>query len=389
MKYPLPRWFAVALLVFASLGAQDQPARPAIAPPDLVLAAAGGDDVPIAAYGLGDGGVQRPFGRLRFEALESASAGDAIDCVTPGGVRVRCRSVGVMLKFPSGCAVLLGPDGTLHLRSGERAGPFAWGVELRLADGSAVRVSLAPSRRDRVREVVVVAGDRQLQPWHRGKPAERAARAAGWAGVRLVCCGDGGDLYRPYALGPLLVLDRQLVAEARAEQAPAERLVLLTDPIRTSLQTMQRGHREANTEVRRAISAVAAVADRASAIFPAGAGLMRAEQDRARWTLRGGFELEIDFGGPLAPRLQLFAGRQPVPMVEWTLGPASAAYLSNPRDDQPGKRWHGNGTRLPRAVPELQVREHLDERPRALQILRRFERRRPTIATPPPAGSVR
>ena len=59
-------------------------------------------------------------------------------------------------------------------------------------------------------------------------------------------------------------------------------------------------------------------------------------------------------------------------MIEWTLGPASAAYMSNPRDDQPGKRWHGNGTRVPAAVTGLQARDHLQERAYALEVMRRF-----------------
>ncbi|MFK7740855.1 MAG: hypothetical protein AB8H80_11085 [Planctomycetota bacterium] len=340
--------------------------------PEVVLADSV-DPVRVREFGLGDGGVRSVIGRrgamLQFDRKDG--------CITPGGVRVICRPVGVVLIFPSGRELLLGPDGTLHLRSGERAGPFPSGLEFRLADESRVRVLLAQSRKSRVRDVWVVHGDRCLQPWRRGKAVKRdgSRRERPWAGRSVACLGDGGDIYRAVALGPLIALERLLVAEEREGDTPRERLVLLSKPLRHSLQTMQRGHREANAAVRRAVTAVAAVADRGATIFPAGAKLARAEKEAARWLLRGGFEVALTFEGPLAPRLQLFAGERPVPMVEWTLGAACAAYLSNPRDDQPSKRWHGNGTRLQRVATDLQVREHLKELPYVLNLLRRFERR--------------
>ena len=42
-------------------------------------------------------------------------------------------------------------------------------------------------------------------------------------------------------------------------------------------------------------------------------------------------------------------------MVEWTLHADSAAFLGNPREDQSERRWHGNGTRLPRVAGDLQA----------------------------------
>ncbi|MFN3242578.1 MAG: hypothetical protein ACE37K_13830 [Planctomycetota bacterium] len=354
-----------APLVSALLAQQERtPLRPLQKQlPEVVLSGAAGS-VPVADFGLGDGGVARRERRLRFH--------DTDGCVTPGGVHVACRAVGVKLTFPSGRQLLVAPDGALHLRSGEAAGPFAAGLELLLADGSRVQVSLAQSRKNRVRDVWVVHGDRALQPWQRGTAAKGHGRAREWAGVRLACCGDGGDLYRPMALGAMVVLDRVLVAKERRDDTPEERLVVLTDPLRRSLARMPRQHRETQKNVRRAVAAVTAVADRGDVIFPAGASLRRAEHDRLRWLLEGGFELELDLGGPLAPRLQLFAGASPLPMVEWTLGAAGAAYLTNPNEDQLGKRWHGNGTRMPRVVPDLQVRDHLQERQHALKVLRRL-----------------
>lgn len=332
--------------------------------PEVVLSDAR-QAIPVHDFGLGDGGVERRLRELSFHPEDG--------CVTPGGVHVACRAVGVKLKFPSGRELLVAPDGALHLRSGEAAGPYRAGLELMLGDGSTVRVTLAQGRSDRVRDVLVSAGKRALQPWRRGKPAKKSTSVKHWSGIRVACCGDGGDLYRPMAIGPLVVLDRILVPKERLAETPRERLVLLTDPIRRSLARMPRQHRETDAPVRRAVAAIAAVADRGEMIFPGGAALRRAEHDRLRWLLGGGFELQLDADKAGKPRLQLFAGQSPLPMVEWLLSASTAAYMLNPRRDQLGKRWHGNGTRLPVAVPALQVRDYLSELPHALEVIRRIK----------------
>lgn len=320
----------------------------------------------VAVAALGDGGIPTSErGELRW-------SDDG--CITPGGVRVGVRTVGVKLTFPSGTELLLAADGHLHLRSGEQGGPFPGGAELLLGDGSVVRVTLVPSNAVRVRDVVVIAGERVLQPWRRGEQATEMPRRGAWPGLHLAVCGTGGDVYRAIALGPLVVMDRVLVSAARVSAAPEQRLVVLREPLVRSLTVMQRQHREANAEVRRAITAVAAIADRGDLIFPAGAALQRAEQDRLRWLLLNGFELQLDLHGPMAPRLQLFAGMAPLPMVEWTARTDAVAFLTNPRSDQPEKRWHGNGTRIDRVVADLQAREELFERAYALRVVQRLQR---------------
>lgn len=339
--------------------------------PEVVLAAAHDGRAELSEFGLGDGGIARTEpGELRWRQR-------ARDCITAGGVRVECRAAGVKVTFASGCELLVAPDGCLHLRGGEVAGPFARGVELRLGDGTLVRITLAPDERERVRDVVLVDGEVTMQPWRRGAPAAEVPRAGSWAGPRLACLGDGGDLYRPIALGPLVVLERVLASAAREPLAPRQRLVVLVSPLVQSLVTMCRQHREPEAAVRQAVTAVAAVADRGDAIFQAGAALPRAEHDRLRWLLRGGFELQIELAGAHAPRLQLFAGKSPLPMIEWTLRAEAAAFLTNPRADQSERRWHGNGTRLPRVASDLQAREHLFERGQAIAVLERMQRATP------------
>ncbi|MCA8964542.1 MAG: hypothetical protein H6838_04405 [Planctomycetes bacterium] len=335
-----------------------------MAPREVVLVA-DRDPLSAAAFGLGNGGIddRHAPGQLHF---------DERVCVTPGGVRIECQVAGVKFSFPSGRELLVAPDGFLHLRGGENAGPFAAGVELRLGDGAIVRIVLNPSQRRRLRDVVIVAGERVLQPWRRGDPAVDTARDQPWPGVKLACVGDGGDVYRLIGMGPMIVLDRLLVEKAREEVAPTERIALLTAPLVQSMARMPRQHTESDAAVRGAVSAVAAVADRGSDLFPDGALLERVERDRLRWLLSGGWELELIVDG-MKPRLGLYAGMSKRPLVEWQLGVSPAAFLGNPNDDQPGDRpYHGNGTRLLNVATDLQAREALFERTLALGVLSRM-----------------
>lgn len=356
----------LALCLLPLVLAQDPPPPPLPTLHAEVVLADDPDPVTLRAFGLGTGGLDEKSApdRLRWSAD---------GCTTAGGIRVECQPVGVKLTFPSGRELLLASDGFLHLPTGESAGPFPFGAELRLGDGNLVRVLLAQGQATRVRDVTVVEGERVAQPWRRGKPAHELEDSKPWGGVRLCCCGDGGDVYRAVALGPLVVLDRLLVAKDREAKAPKERLVVLTAPLLQSLNLMPRQHTGSEAVLRRAVGAVAATADRGSMIFPAGASLLRAEQHELRWVLRVGYELQLALDGPKAPRLALFAGRSAKPMVEWTLAGGPAAFMTNPFDDQPGaSRWHGNGTRLPKVAMDLQARAELFEIGYALQVIQRL-----------------
>jgi hypothetical protein len=357
--------FSGALLAQGKVAADAALPGPALPVAEFAVASLDPDLRP-AEFGLGDGGVRAG----RREPMRWRDDG----CITPGGVRVQCQAVGVKLTFPSGRELLVAPDGHVHLRSGEVGGPFPTGLELLLADGTSVRVALAPSSAQRLRDVHVGDREQRLQIWRRGEPAAERVDGVGWAGLRMMCLGDGGDVYRVVALGPLLVLDRVLVAAERAETTPRERLVLLGTPLVQSLTVMQRQHREPKAVLRRAVAAVATIAEHGDQLFAPGRTLPRAEQRRLRWLLRAGFELELELSGPMAPRLQLWAPDALLPMVEWTLRADAAAFLTNPDDDQPGQRWHGNGTRLPRVLPELQAREDLYERGHALRVIGRLQR---------------
>lgn len=360
-------WTVVIFASFLPAAPQDPPAfeKPARALPEIVLADAV-DPVPLNAFGLGNGGLDATQPRT---ALRWTPDG----CTTPGGIRIQVKSAGLKIDFPSGNELLLAPDGILHLRSGERAGPYGDGIELRLGDDTAVRVRLSQAQRARVRDVVVVHGDRALQPWRRGRKVNEIVRTGFWGGARICCCGGGTELYRAIAIGPLVTLERVLVPGSRVDHTPEQRLVVLTAPMHKSLAMIPRQSRGPNPELRHAVRAVSATSRRSDAIFPSGAGLHRAETDALRWVLRGGYELKLALDGPRAPRLSLFAGRSLRPMVGWVLGVHSSAFLNNPGADQPGaNRWSGNGVRMDPIVPELQVRSDLFEHGRAMGLIRRM-----------------
>jgi hypothetical protein len=331
--------------------------------PEVVIAG-GGDGVRVGEFGLGDGGVAAKRGELQF-------TDDG--CTTAGGVRVVCRSAGVKLTFASGREVLIAPDGYVHLRGGESGGPFPGGVEVLLADGQSVRVRLDPSVAERVRDVVVGDGERRLRLRERGEAAREVVRDSIWTGVRVIAAGDGGELYRAIALGPLVVLDRLLVAKERESVTPEQRLAVFAAPLAQSLRTMERQHREPDAAVRGAMKVIAELAEHTDDLFPVGAQLQRVEREHMRWSLCGGFELELTLTGPQAPRLQLYPGKTQMPMVEWTLRADGAAFLVNPRDEQVEKRWHGNGTRLVKVAPDLQARTDLFEFGYAMRVIERLQ----------------
>src|SRR5262249_57265314 len=81
--------------------------------------------------GLGGGGVAA---RPPATAAPRREPGTA---VSPGGVAIDCRREGVRLTFPGGADLLFAPDGFLHLRRREHAGPVGRGGELPPPDRNA------------------------------------------------------------------------------------------------------------------------------------------------------------------------------------------------------------------------------------------------------------
>lgn len=304
--------------------------------------------------GLGDGGVAAAGGGGGTLQPDARGA-----CTTPGGILVECRREGVRLVFPSGCELLCAPDGFLHLRDGGAAGPFPGGFELLLGDGSAVCVRLGSSRRVPITSVRVTAGGRALELWDRREPVAEPVRAQRWVGERLLCLGDGGALYRPLALGPLLTLERVLVPEAAAAHLPPVRLALHTAPVRASIEAMagDRSIRES-----RAWTRLAAVLEHADRVWDERFPPPRIASSPLRFRLPGELDLEFVQGGAeLSMRLR--RPGEPA-FAEWVLG-----YGARARCLLEDGRWIGRAVAVAGAG-DLAAREPRNELARAFGVLR-------------------
>jgi hypothetical protein len=355
-----------AILWAALLAPQQPPALPVLHR-ELVLV---GDpaSAPWSDFGLGDGGTKPPDPNGMRWATDAG-------LVSPGGVRIDCRGAGVKLTFPTGRELLFAGDGWLHLRSEARGGPYPFGAELWLGDGSRLQVRLQPGASPPLRDVALVCDRQAAVPWQRGAPARTATGAGAWASVRLACFGDGGDVFRTIALGPVLVLDRVLVAADREPRVPRQRLAVATTAMQEALLRLPRLHTGTEAALRAAADALRTLAEASAMVLPEGAELPRLESGQLRWGLGGGCELGLDLEAERGPLLQLFAPEATRPLVEWTLADPSAAYLTNPFADTPGAlRWHGHGVRLAAVFSQQQARLELHERGLALPVLQRLRR---------------
>ena len=315
--------------------------------------------------GLGNGGIAAPGqGGPPQRCVQGAG-------VAAGGVAVECRREGVHLRFPGGRELLFAPDGVLHLRSGEHAGPFSGGVELRLLDGSAVRIERGGSHRTPITEVVLAGGGESVRLWSRTEAACERVRERPWAGERLWCLGDGGMLYRAIALGPLVTLQRQLAPAGPEDRWPDVRLLLQLEPLLTSLHALVdaqpgRGAKDVPSELEQLVAA-------ADTVFVADEHAPpRVGRSPIRYALRRDFELEFALdGGDL--RLCLCRGQVHRALIEWRLG-YGADVSREVASDQPGDR-QSRSVRLPPAPPLLVARSERHELVPALGVVRALQER--------------
>jgi hypothetical protein len=356
------------LLLFALLAPQGQaPAsldRDGPDVPELVLVEESAK-VPLAAFGLGDGGIQQHgSSKLHLEPGEAH---------TPGGVRVQALRQGVKLTFPSGRELLFTPSGFLHLRDGAEKGPFTLGVELRLGDGSSVRIDRSGSRRSPVQEVVVVTDGRADRIWSRDYPVLEFARCSPWNGIRLLCCGEGDMLYRAIAAGPLVTLERCLCPKGHEAEQPERRLALLTAPMITSLQELQSRRVRADPQSFHTLRTVSGVVANAQQIFAAKGLAVRVDRNQPRYSLLGGFEVAIEAPAGDPMRITLHAGMEKQALAEWTLGYfAQLRLLGADPEGSGAARYLPNSVRLPDVVPELTARAGLRELAEVRTVLLHF-----------------
>jgi hypothetical protein len=326
--------------------------------PDSGLVLAKGAAISPSDFDLGSGGVA-----AEPAALQCGRG----SCTTPGGVVVECREQGVRLGFPTGRELLFAPDGRLHLRDGSFAGPFPGGVELRLADGAAVRIDRGGSRRAPLTEVLVEHGGSATRIWERTRAVREPARPGSWFAERLWCLGDGGVLYRAIALGPLVTLERVL-APRDQEAMPRSRLLLHVAPVLDSLGTLLA---EQPFRQQAPLSPIRQFLLRGDAVFVAEPGPPRIQTSPPRFSLMGGYELQLTLDGARL-RMGLYAGRQRHPFAEWQLG-----YGADVRqivvDEQPGTTA-GPMVRVAAAPRELAARPERNELAAALAVVRNLGR---------------
>ncbi len=337
------------------------------APAEIVLL---GDQVlgPVA-FGLGTGGV----GKGPHDAPLRTAFGA---CTTPGGIGVRTLREGVLLRFPGGGELLFAPDGHLHLRTGERAGPFLAGAEFWLADGARLRVTRTGSRRDPVQEVIVVAGEQATRLWERNRGVLEDAPLRPWLGPRLLCGGDGTTIYRAIAVGPLVTMERLLLPTGTGRDLPARRIGLFVEPLLHSLAALPEQNGRFPAELDPALRAVRELDRRARAVFdPKARPPRRVEQDEARFALSHGYELTFRPEPGSRVRLGLHVGQQREPFVEWSIGLVATLNLLHPErvGGEAGRYW-GRPALVPPVAPDLRARAELFELGPALDVVRALVR---------------
>lgn len=276
---------------------------------------------------LGDGGVvaatrsvAEASSRRGARASEAPFRSQAGTCTTPGGVVVQCRREGVKLTFPNGRELLYAPDGHMHLRDGSEAGPFLAGIELRLADGTAVAIDRSGSRRAPIECVEVRNADESVCLFRRGNPTSEDARGAFRLPVAM-CLGDGGSVYRAIALGPLVTLDRLLTPLESQMSMPERRLCVLAGPLVDSMELLcasraQRRHPESVQQLQLILSELESVFRKDAPMPP------RTGSDPLQYLLHAGFDLRFAQEKGLV-RMQL-ARNGAEPFVEWRLGYATS-----------------------------------------------------------------
>jgi hypothetical protein len=320
--------------------------------------------------GLGDGGVT--------QTAKIAIRGTPGECASPGGALVQCRREGVKLTLPSGRELLFAPDGFLHLRGGEVAGPFQSGVELFLLDGSSIQILRASSRRFPLQTVQMVYDRKATQLWSSDGVDFSPTDCQPWSGDRLWCFGAGDSLYRAVALGPLITLCRVLVPADQAQQMPTARLLLAVDQVVGSLGEMmtarpKRIERETTPELR-------AVVDAAATIFVADEHAPpRVSREALRYALRRGFELSFELDG-IDLRMGLCRSGSSMPMISWHLGyGADVAYaikmIRLDKQDQTFERM-SRPVKLPHAAMAVAARSERRELAVALSVVHSLQRDR-------------
>ena len=375
-------------------------------------AVAGRPVVPWASLGLGAGGfgpaaVAVPGGLDRNPAVTFAA--------TPGGALIRVRAEGVKLDFPSGAELLVAPDGFVHRRRGGNAvgipaGPFPRGLELLLADGTALRIEVTGGVRSSIEQVGVVmppepdpvtrgrrgprggrisgsrvsggrASETQRLLWFRGRPAERTLRVRPHTGVRLLALGDGADLFHGVVLGPAVFLehvdappgggplpDIPAASEAghrKAPPPPVRALAVWTAPLRESIRLLARKYTGPNSEYPGLDKLAARLAAGSRRILPGAERLLRVRTKPLEFQVGGGCTLRPGMSGMRRFQLGLVPADSERPLLEWEVDRRTDLQLLRPTGQEgENLRYFQRGLDVPAAdcwaMPQRTTADDID-----------------------------
>jgi hypothetical protein len=348
----------VSVLVTAGVGSAQHADEQRASTPILVSRVgslpAPGRPLPLAAFGLGSGGVV-----TGTEASATRVVGSSMR--TPGGVQIEANQAGVLLRFRPGDDgrsrdVLIAPDGFVHLRDGGVGAPDRGGrVSLLLADGTRVTVQCREHGGTGPSAVLVDVVDLAepvtlwTDPFLRGASKRNIVDASFAdlpAGTLWYALGDGRAIYRPTTYGPLVVLDR-VVAPAEPdprEPRPAERAVVVSgDVLHASLRRLPMMVTRERVQFPRARDVALTLAREADRIVPLGVA-MRPPQGLGEMLvpLGSGFALSVEVLDPAkvhgSIRLGLTRPQAARPVVEWTIrGGRTEAHLVRPSDRDEGR----------------------------------------------------
>ncbi|MEZ5964131.1 MAG: hypothetical protein R3F56_09825 [Planctomycetota bacterium] len=278
--------------------------------------------LPMAAFGLGDGGLSDAGARLAL------APGDVL---SPGGIRVRARAEGVKLDFPSGAELLVTPSLRLCLRDGAQSLPVLGRLVLALADGSLLELEPDGGGRRPLRRATLVHGNVRQVFWppqqavlvEAGMRRDGDARTTAARTDAYLVLGDGRCVYRAVAFGPLLGL-RAVLLPRDEQRLPPARIVVAGDVLAASLQRLPAHVPPHPVQFPQAPEAAQRLATLANVLFAPG---MVERSARARGplvlALPREWRLRCDLGqDPGFATLGLYRADATVPAVEWTINRA-------------------------------------------------------------------
>jgi len=146
--------------------------------------------------GFGSGGLSRDLA----PKLRHTGKGEV---VTRGGAVLAASQHGVRIRLPGGQRLQIDERARLVGEAGPLTKPATGGLELRLGDGSCLRVRPG-SERYGVREVSVIDSEVQWTLFRRGRYLRERRHYERFYGVRFYLGGNGDEVWSLVAFGPAL-----------------------------------------------------------------------------------------------------------------------------------------------------------------------------------------